>query len=192
MPTYQSRQSFHNVYSYASDDYFGFMDADEGNWPEQGNGINGHTLDIGIGRLPVNNPEEARTVVDKLIHYSTAPEAQGPWRQEVLFVADDGDANKHQHQSDFLASRLEQQQPQFAVQRLFMDAYPQPDDEAPAVRERLNRAVERGVGLIDFIGHGGENRLDQRTDSGPGNGRRMAQLRPTAGAGDRHLRVRTL
>ncbi len=156
VPTYQSRQSFHNVYSYASDDYFGFMDADEGEWPEQGNGINGHLLDIGIGRLPVNNPEEARTVVDKLIHYSTAPKAQGPWRQEVLFVADDGDANKHQHQSDFLASWLERQQPQFAVQRLFMDAYPQPDDEAPAVRERINRAVERGVGLIDFIGHGGE------------------------------------
>ena len=156
VPTYQSRQSFHNVYSYASDDYFGFMDAAEGDWPEQGNGINGHALDVGIGRLPVNNPEEARTVVDKLIHYATAPEAQGPWRQEVLFVADDGDANKHQHQSDFLASWLEQQQPQLAVQRLFMDAYPQPDDEAPAVQERLNRAAERGVGLIDFIGHGGE------------------------------------
>jgi hypothetical protein len=156
VPTYQSRQSFHNVYSYASDDFFGFMDAAEGDWPEQGNGINGHALDIGIGRLPVSSPEEARTVVDKLIHYATAPETQGAWRQEVLFVADDGDANKHQHQSDFLASWLEQQQPRLAVQRLFMDAYPQPDDEAPAVREQLNRAVERGVGLIDFIGHGGE------------------------------------
>ena len=156
VPTYQSRQSFHNVYSYASDDYFGFMDADEGNWPEQGSGTNGHALDIGIGRLPVNNPQEARTVVDKLTHYSTAPEAQGPWRQEVLFVADDGDANKHQHQSDFLASWLEKEQPQFSVQRLFMDAYPQSDGDAPAVRERLNRAVERGVGLVDFIGHGGE------------------------------------
>ncbi len=169
VPTYQSRQSFHNVYSYASDDYFGFMDANEGEWPEQGNGINGHALDIGIGRLPVNNPEEARTVVDKLIHYATAPEAQGPWRQEVLFVADDGDANKHQHQSDFLASWLEQEQPQLSVKRLFMDAYPQPDDEAPAVRERLNRAVERGSGIGRLYWPRGRNRLDQRADSGPGD-----------------------
>lgn len=156
VPTYQSRQSFHNVYSYASDDYFGFMGAGEGAWPEQGSEINGHSLEIGIGRLPVSNPPEARTMVDKLIHYSTAPAAQGPWRQEVLFVADDGDANKHQHQSDFLASWLEAQQPQRSVQRLFMDAYAQQDNEAPAVRERLDRAVERGVGLVDFIGHGGE------------------------------------
>ncbi len=156
VPTYQSRQSLHNVYSYASDDYFGFMEAEEGDWPEQGNEINGHSLEIGIGRLPVGSAEEARTVVDKLIHYATAPAAQGPWRQEVLFVADDGDANRHQHQSDFLASWLEQQQPQLSVRRLFMDAYEQQDNEAPAVRERLNRAVERGVGLVDFIGHGGE------------------------------------
>lgn len=156
VPTYQSRQSFHNVYTYVSDDYFGFMEATEGEWPEQGNGINGHSLEIGIGRLPVGTPEEARTIVDKLIHYSTAPATQGPWRQEVLFVADNGDANKHQHQSDFLASWLEVQQPQLSVRRLFMDAYEQQDNEAPAVRERLNRAVERGVGLVDFIGHGGE------------------------------------
>ncbi len=156
VPTYQSRQSLHNVYSYASDDYFGFMDANEGYWPEQGSGINGYTIEVGIGRLPVNTPEEARTVVDKLIHYASAPEATGPWRQEVLFVADDGDANKHQHQSDFLASWLEKEQPQQSVQRLFMDAYPQKEDRAPAVRERLNRAVARGVGLVDFIGHGGE------------------------------------
>ena len=156
VPTYQSRQSLHNVYSYASDDYFGFMDDAEGEWPEQGSGVDGHALDVGIGRLPVNNLEEARTVVDKLVHYATAPAAQGPWRQEVLFVADDGDANKHQHQSDFLATWLEREQPPWSVRRLFMDAYPRDDNGAPAVRERLNRAVERGVGLVDFIGHGGE------------------------------------
>ena len=153
VPTYQSRQSFHNVYSYASDDYFGFLDPAEGVWAEQGTGANSHALDLGIGRLPVGTLEEARIMVDKLIHYASA---QGPWRQNVLFVADDGDYNKHQHQSDFLASWLEKEQPPWSVQRLFMDAYPQQDDKAPAVRDQLDRAVERGVGLVDFIGHGGE------------------------------------
>ena len=156
VPTYQSRQSLHSVHSYASDDYFGFMDADEGIWPEQGGELNTHNLNIGIGRLPVRTPEEAHTVVDKLIHYASSPEAQGPWRQNVLFVADDGDANKHQHQSDFLASYLEAQRPYFNAQRLFMDAFPQEDSRAPIVRDQLDRAIRHGVFLVDFIGHGGE------------------------------------
>ena len=125
VPTYQSRQSFHSVHSYASDDYFGFLDSHEGEWPEQGNGLETHDLDVGIGRLPVRNPEEASIVVDKLIHYASASEALGQWRNEVVFVADDGDANKHQHQSDFLATYLEAQQPQFNAQRLFLDAFEQ-------------------------------------------------------------------
>ena len=156
VPTYQSRQSLHSVHSYASDDYFGFMDNQEGEWPEQGNALDSHDLELGIGRLPVRTPEEARVVVDKLIHYGRSPQALGKWRKDVLFVADDGDANKHQHQSDFLASQLEIERPDLDVQRLFLDAFPQEDNRAPAVRQRLDRAVERGVLLVDFIGHGGE------------------------------------
>ena len=70
----------------------------------------------------------------------------------MLFVADDGDANKHQHQSDFLASFVEREQPAFHVQRLFMDSYPQEDNRAPEVQRRLNQAIARGTFLVDFIG----------------------------------------
>ncbi len=154
VPTYQSRESLHSVHSYASDDYYGFLEEHEGEWPERGNEVNEHDLEIGIGRLPVRTTEEARVVVDKLIRYAT--ESSGRWRQRMLFVADDGDANKHQHQSDFLASFVEREQPAFHVQRLFMDSYPQEDNRAPEVQRRLNQAVARGTFLVDFIGHGGE------------------------------------
>ena len=156
VPTYQSRQSWHSVHSYSSDDYYGFMDEDEGMWEESGNTVNSHNLELGIGRLPVSTLEEARTVVDKLIHYATHPDAFGPWRKQLLFVADDGDQNKHQHQSDYLASLVEAQYPQFAVERLFMDAYPQEEERAPQVRSLLDQHVRRGTLLVDFIGHGGE------------------------------------
>ena len=50
VPTYESRNSLSPLESYSSDDYFGFLDANE----EIGAKIQLRiTLDIGVGRLPV-------------------------------------------------------------------------------------------------------------------------------------------
>lgn len=154
IPTYQSYESLHNVHSYASDDYFGFLDPAEGEWSEATQALP-HDLDVAIGRLPVNTEEEAAVMVDKLIHYASDPATLGKWKQHLLFVADDGDENKHQRRSDFLASQAESQTI-FHAQRLFMDAYPQDGRRAPQVRHQLEQIVQRGVFLVDFIGHGGE------------------------------------
>ncbi|MGD1894341.1 MAG: type IX secretion system sortase PorU [Cyclobacteriaceae bacterium] len=154
IPTYQSYESLHNVHSYASDDYFGFLDPEEGEWSEATQALP-HDLDVAIGRLPVNTAEEATIMVDKLIHYASNPATLGKWKQQLLFVADDGDENKHQSRSDFLASQAESRT-KFHAQRLFMDAFPQEEHSAPQMRERLEQMVQRGVFLVDFIGHGGE------------------------------------
>ena len=61
--TYQSLNSLNEVKAYATDDYFGFLDDNEGT-----NDIKGR-MDIGVGRLPVESVSEARTTVDKLIRY---------------------------------------------------------------------------------------------------------------------------
>ena len=154
VPTYQSYESLHNVHSYASDDYFGFLESPEGEWRETTQALP-HDLDVAVGRLPVNTPEEATAVVDKLIHYASSPETFGKWKQQLLFVADDGDENKHQRRSDFLASQAESQTI-FHAERLFMDAYPQEERSAPLIREKLDQQINKGVFLVDFIGHGGE------------------------------------
>jgi len=154
VPTYQSYESLHNVHSYASDDYFGFLEPPEGEWRETTQALP-HDLDVAVGRLPVNTPEEATAVVDKLIHYTSSPTTFGKWKQQLLFVADDGDENKHQRRSDFLASQAESQTI-FHAERLFMDAYPQEERSAPLIREKLDQQINKGVFLVDFIGHGGE------------------------------------
>ena len=156
IPTYQSHISTHDVHSYASDDYFGFLEAKEGSWPESGNYQQEHTLDIGIGRLPVNSLGEARQMVDKLIHYSSSPHSYGKWRNRVLFVADDGDDNKHQLMSDQLARYAETHYPQLLSKRLFLDAFPQEEYSAPEFKKALEEEINQGVLLVDFIGHGGE------------------------------------
>ena len=171
VPTYQSRNSLHNVFSYASDDYFTFMDDEEGNWRETNSySRQQHDLDIGVGRLPVKTTQEAKIVVDKLIAYGkneTAygknETANGAWRNKVIFVADDGDANKFQHQSDYLATSLENSSPGYLVDRVFVDSYPIEDrngrKSAPRVRDRIDQYVNEGVLILDFIGHGGETEL---------------------------------
>jgi hypothetical protein len=156
VPTYQSYLSTHDVHSYASDDFFAFLEEDEGDWPETSDPRAGHSLDVGIGRLPVNSLDEAKAVVDKLIHYATAPESLGRWRNRLLFVADDGDENKHQLMSDQLARYTETHNPELHPIRLFMDAFEREEYSAPAMAQALQKHIEQGVLLVDFIGHGGE------------------------------------
>jgi len=46
--------------------------------------------DMMLGRLAVNNTEEANAVIDKIMTYENAPPA-GDWRQQVLAVTDNPD-----------------------------------------------------------------------------------------------------
>jgi len=160
IPIYQSRSSLHTVHSYASDDYFGFLDRNEGTWNEGTIASNQiHRLDIGIGRLPIRNKEEAKDIVDKLIAYQS-PSTLGRWRSELGFVADNGDENKHQLRSDFLASQIETAHPVFIPDRLFVGAFPietQGNSKTSlGARKKLEEFIADGKLIIDYIGHGSE------------------------------------
>ena len=156
VPVYQSRESLHPIYSYSSDDYFGFLDETEGEWPETYAGDT--DLDLGIGRLPVKTAAEAATVVDKLIRYEN-PASLGPWRQRITFVADDGDYNLHQQDADHLAQELRQTQPGVLTEKLYVGAFPRVGTatgaKTPALNETLNRRVRDGALVVNYTGHGG-------------------------------------
>lgn len=158
VPVYQSRNTLHPLDTYTSDDFYGFMDDNEGEWPEVAGG--NHTLEIGIGRLPVTSTEEAKTVVNKLIEYSTSQKSLGPWRNDVVFVADDGDGNTHTEQSDYLSLLLDTTFSDFNYKKLFLDAYPQisgPNEQtAPKANDALTRLIKDGALVVNFTGHGRE------------------------------------
>ena len=157
VPVYESRESLHPVLSYSSDDYFGFMDTDEGEWPE--NSLGDYQLDIGVGRLPVKSTDEARTVVDKLIRYSSDASITGDWQTRVMLVADDGDYNIHQQDADQMAKLVEKMAPAYRPERIFLDNYPQENtvggQKAPVVNQLINQAVADGRLIINYSGHGG-------------------------------------
>ncbi len=85
IPTYQSRESLNPPFSFVSDDYFTFLDDNEGNWGEPSEI---HFSDVAIGRLPVENLEDAQNVVNKILHYANSNQTLGDWRNKILFVGD--------------------------------------------------------------------------------------------------------
>jgi hypothetical protein len=153
VPVYESRESLNPVYTYSSDDYYGFMEPSEGLWTESTAGD--HTLEIGIGRLPVKSVPEAKTIVDKLINYSSA-QSMGNWKNTIRFVADDGDGNVHQEHADQLAKMV---QNDFLSSRIFIDEYPQTTttsgQKAPAVNALIRKNINEGTLILNYTGHGG-------------------------------------
>jgi hypothetical protein len=158
VPIYESYESLDPLATYSSDDYFGFLQDNEGAWPE--NPAVNYSLDIGVGRVPVKNLSDATIVVDKLIDYETNTNRFGSWCNNFLFVADDGDFNIHESQADQLANTIEQTDPKFNANKLLLDSYEQTTTPigpaSPDASKALDLAVRKGMALVNYTGHGSE------------------------------------
>lgn len=152
--TYQANNSLNEVRAYASDDYFGYMDDSEGLSDAQGH------MDIGVGRLPFSNTSEARTTVDKLIRY-IRNENTGKWKNQIVFVADDGEHGLHTTTAEEGAEKVRLKNPDFVVNKIYLDAYPQEvnasGESYPLAKNRLANMLKSGVLFFDYSGHGGYN-----------------------------------
>ncbi len=153
--TYQSQNSV-DIYSYTTDDYFGFLEDDSGK------SLASDKLCVGIGRFPIRTNDEAKAVVDKIISYmdNTLP---GNWKNNITFVADDGsnaDGNKniHMQQADAAAAIIEEDHPEFKVNKLFFDAYAKSrtggNASYPDVEAALQKQLKNGLMVLNYTGHG--------------------------------------
>ncbi len=154
VPTWESKESLNLVNSIASDDYYGYLDFNEG-------GGNNNLLDIGIGRLPVSSVEQAEQMVDKIVSYLRREEANmKPWRNLITFVADDADGNLHLDDAEDLYRYLNTNQRAIDFDKIYLDAYeqvPTPGGQkAPAVNDAINRRMDKGTLIMNYSGHGGE------------------------------------
>lgn len=161
IPTYESRESLNPINSYNSDDYFGFLENNEGEWIENSTG--NHTLEIGIGRLPVKSVQEAKNIVDKLIYYSSSKNTLGNWRSKIAFVADNGDGNIHQSDADTFAQIIEKKAPNYQTDKIYVDAFPliiSPGiQRSPEAKKMLIQTLQQGVLIMNYNGHGSEEGL---------------------------------
>ncbi len=158
VPTYQSRESYHPIFSYSSDDFYGFLDNDEGFWEESVSGD--HKMEVGIGRLPVKSKQEAALIVNKIIHYSTDRNTLGRWRNKMVYVADDGDSNIHAHYAEELATLADTAYTQYHIGKIFLDAFDQESgaskDLSPQASASLKTQIKNGAFVVNFLGHGNE------------------------------------
>lgn len=156
VPTYQSDNSINPISSFVTDDFFGLLDSDEG-------GSYG-ALDVGIGRMPVKNTNEAASAFRKIKEYISTSHL-GDWRNTVCFIGDDADENQTVHMQDanWLADYVDSIYPAYNVDKIFLDAYPQKSaswgQAYPDVNESINNRVTKGALIVNYTGHGSELKL---------------------------------
>jgi hypothetical protein len=163
VPVYETRHSLHDIESFSSDDYFGFLDLREGDWQEA---PLADMLDIGIGRLPVASPEEAQSMVTKVLNYEKDAKAYGKWRNKVTFIADNGDGNSHaSFPENTLQARVKELHPSSNITKIYIDAFPLVStpggSTSPAAKLELINTFKKGALIMNYSGHGGERGLAQ-------------------------------
>jgi hypothetical protein len=143
------------ISSYVTEDYYGIMGDNEGQ------GSNG-TIDIGIGRFPVSTVDQAKAMVDKIIHYSSVSDTiLSDWRNTMTFVADDENDNLHMQQAEQLTRIIGDKYPVFNVNKIYLDAYPMVITPSgarfPDVNVAINKAIADGTLIMNYTGHGGDD-----------------------------------
>lgn len=115
--------------------------------------------DLALGRLPVQTPEQARVVVDKLIDYDREPEP-GSWRGRVLLVADDTyNADLPLQLEPFFTADAESLATRYMpegldLDKLYLVEYPLDGRFKPLARDALVASINRGAILLTWVGHG--------------------------------------
>lgn len=166
VPTFESPYAISYTNSYATDDFFGFLDDNEGPYVNS-------LLDIGIGRFPVKNINEARFIIDKIAQYLTISNpslsgngcdgyslgSSGEWKNIICFVADE-EQMEFFYDCENFAKNIDTTYNNYNIDKIYCDAYVQETGAGgqryPDVNDAINKRVEKGALIVNYIGHGGE------------------------------------
>jgi hypothetical protein len=172
IPTYQAVISEDHINALVSDDYFGILGDNEGF-------LSTDLMDIGVGRFIVSDNLQAKQQVDKVEHYlkngselfpnnascclgsTDLTSTFGDWRLKFVQIADNDPSNQ------FIDDNAEPQYNYVKLnhremngEKLYMDAFPMVVSTGgirfPALAESITDRVQRGIVMINYVGHGGE------------------------------------
>ncbi|MCA0429274.1 MAG: type IX secretion system sortase PorU [Bacteroidetes bacterium] len=177
IPSYQSINSTAPLASVTTDDFYGLMDANEGEYADGSLGSNTYKVDIGVGRLMARTVTEMNQMINKIENYyakddinnilaqqsncgNTSEGTYGDWRTWVSFIADDGDKALHMNQSNKLANVLKASNPEYNQEKIYLDSYQSVSTPGgiryPDAVSELERRMKKGALVINYTGHGGE------------------------------------
>lgn len=173
LPSYESDASLVETSSYVCDDYFGFLDDNEGGTQDSNlrYTIKSDGLDIGIGRIPANTREQSAAALNKIINYGEN-RSYGTWKNQLCFLSDDDKIGKegsdapncHVKHNDMLVSMMEaNHQLEFVYHKIYLPAYKQTTSAAgtdyPDAKKEFNEALKQGVLMVNYAGHGNTNAI---------------------------------
>ncbi len=152
IPVYETDEHLNPISGFPADDYFALVS------DEEGNNLNGF-VDIAVGRIPARDAFNADKYVDKVIFYDSNPERLRDWRNQLLFVGDDGDSNRHSNQANEIADTTIDRHQFFNVDKILFDAFQRVTTSGgirfPQANQSLNRTAFQGSLVINYLGHGG-------------------------------------
>ena len=162
VPVYETVNSLEPLVSHVSDDFFALLDdADDINLVSPAG-----LLDIGIGRIPAHNIDEAKIMVDKIIHYSDTA-SLGAWRTKTVFIADDKDGNLHLNDAESMVQTVSTSNPSIHTDKIYLDAFPLVSGNGgaryPAVNDAIVNEVFNGNLIVNYTGHGSFQRLAEES-----------------------------
>jgi hypothetical protein len=154
VPTFESGGWGSAIDMYCNDDFFTFLDDNED--IQNGNIIN--TMDIGVGRFPVNTAEQAQQMIEKVKHYKSAA-SLGKWRLANTFVADNEDrAGEHLGDAEAMDSTVIKNSNIYNNGKVYLDitnvTSTPAGARAPDANKLINDNIYKGTFMINYSGHG--------------------------------------
>ncbi len=165
--TYESKESVHRTNTYGTDDYFAYLDDNEGDF---GNGTTSDSflMDLGVGRIPVQNSSEASAYIEKIKAYEN-PRNAGPWQNLVTFAADDdfpipaANTDLHVYNADISAEMMNVNDTGIRIKKIYEFSYPIEINGAgrqiPEATKDLMSTINNGTLVLSYLGHGNEQTL---------------------------------
>lgn len=152
--TLDDTTDFLETYSYPSDDFYAKISGDD------------DLIDINIGRLTIDSPENGHVVFDKIKHYEQNS-AKDSWQTRVILLADDGpvsgDGTEGPIYTNHSESISENHIPeQLQKEKIYLIEYPTENipngRRKPRVTQDLISSVNtHGALIVNWIGHGSPN-----------------------------------
>ena len=124
--------------------------------------------DMNVGRISVNNPEDADNIVEKIIRYSTHNES-ADWQKRLAFISDDSEGF-HQRCDELIRDYTPAA---YEVEKIYLDDFKFEDNfyvpkeklhmlkqynkVSPDCNKAIFELLHKGTSIIEFYGHGAPN-----------------------------------
>ncbi len=140
IPTYVSKESGNIINAYHTDSYYTNI------------GQPSNKYIASVGRIPVNNADEAENVVNKIEHYYTAS-FHDTWKTRNILIADNQDFGIHSQAQDIISESIMENGFNLNPTKLYLSLFEGEEQGYPQVKEQLLQKLSNGLFFVSFSGH---------------------------------------